>query len=191
SAGLFIGANMNNEAKIHLSLRDGTFEISGSENFVSQQIENFKDLILDSIRTPSTPPYNLEKTSPQPTSQEVDQNSAPTAKVYNRVLHIEDKSVKIIKKVPGINNAKKTVNTALIYLWGCRSAGVNEVSLHDIRRLCQEQSCLDSSNFSSYISGAKELIIVEGKKGSSSKSCKLTIPGIEKAEELLESLNNV
>lgn len=161
SAGFFIGAHMNNEAKIHLSLRDGTFEISGSENFVSQQIENFKDLILESIKTPSSPPHNIEKPSFQHTSHDGDHNSAPTMKSYNRVLHIEDKSVKIIKKVPGTNNAKKTLNTALIYLWGCRSAGVNEVPLQDIRRLCQEQSCLDSSNFSSYISGAKELIIVE------------------------------
>ena len=182
---------MTNEAKVHLSLRDGTFEISGSENFVSKQIENFKDLILESIKTPTTPPQSVEKSSSEPSSQEGNYNSAPTAKVYNRVLHIEDKSVRIIKKVPGTNNAKKTVNTALIYLWGCRSAGVNEVSLQDIRRLCQEQSCLDPSNFSKHISAAKEQIIVEGKAGSSSKSCKLTIPGIEKAEELLESLNNV
>lgn len=180
---------MSNEAKIHLSLNSGTFEISGSEEFVSQQIENFKDLILDSIKNRQSSQTSLEKPNTEHKALEAEATPRETTKSYNRVLHIEDKDIRIIKKIPGTNNASKTVNTALVYLWGSHSAGVTEVPLQEIRARCQEQSCLDASNFSSHINGAKELIIVTGKKGSSAKTCKLTIPGSEKAEEILENLN--
>jgi hypothetical protein len=92
--------------------------------------------------------------------------------------------------MPGSNNAQKTITTALVYLWGKKSVGVNEVPIQEIRALCQEQGCLDSSNFSSQIQGAKELILVDGKKNSSSKTCKLTLPGVERAEEILEKISN-
>jgi hypothetical protein len=110
-------------------------------------------------------------------------------KSFPRVLHIEDKDVKIIKQMPGTNNAKKSVNTALAYLWGKRSVGDENVSYQDIRDLCQQQGCLDSSNFAAHMQGAREHMIIGGKKGSNAKTCKLTLPGVERAEELLEDLN--
>lgn len=187
----------NSEAKLHLSLSDGVFEISGSELFVSQQIDNFKEIILEALQN--------NKNITEPTSLHNDEPDAPPAadklpaggksehgfdqKSFPRVLHIEDKEVKIIKRMPGTNNAKKTVNTALAYLWGKRSVGIQGVSYQDIRDLCQNQGCLDSGNFSSTMKGARELIIIDGKKGSSVQTCKLTLPGVERAEELLEDLN--
>jgi hypothetical protein len=182
----------NTNAKIQLSLNDGTFEISGSESFVSQQIENFKEIILATLHM--KPRTELQSAPPPPVhTLELSANEAQLTfekKTFQRILHIEDQSVRIIKKMPGSNNAQKTITTALVYLWGKKSVGVNEVPIQEIRALCQEQGCLDSSNFSSQIQGAKELILVDGKKNSSSKTCKLTLPGVERAEEILEKISN-
>jgi hypothetical protein len=185
----------NSEAKLHLSLEDGIFEISGSELFVTQQIENFKEIILEALQSKNNG-FHEDKASSTvaPPAAEVlpagnKSEHGFDDKSFPRVLHIEDKDVKIIKRMPGTNNAKKSVNTALAYLWGKRSVGVGGVSYQEIRDLCQNQGCLDSGNFSKAMKGAREHIIIEGKKGSSAMTCKLTLPGVERAEELLEDIN--
>ncbi|AZZ94462.1 hypothetical protein EUZ85_28625 [Hahella sp. KA22] len=184
------------EAKLHLSLEDGVFEISGSELFVSQQIENFKDIILESLH--SRKHYTIEtnqltKESAPPAAEPLAEGAKSEhgfdKKSFPRVLHIEGKNVRIIKKMPGSTSSKKSINTALAYLWGKRSVGEEGISYQEIRDLCQQQGCLDSANFSATIKGAREYIIIEGKKGSSAQTCKLTLPGVERAEELLEDLN--
>ena len=121
----------NSEAKLHLSLEDGVFEISGSELFVSQQIENFKEIILEALQNRNgdpvdvVEPANGQKPPPaDPIPEGAKSEHGFDKKSFPRVLHIEDKDVKIIKKMPGANNAKKSVNTALAYLWGKRSVGV-------------------------------------------------------------------
>lgn len=186
----------NSEAKLHLSLEDGVFEISGSELFVSQQIENFKEIILEALQNRKSespdaedPAVRIEPPAADPISEGEKSEHGFDNKSFPRVLHIEGKEVKIIKKMPGSTNAKKSVNTALAYLWGMRSVGVEGISYQDIRDLCQQQGCLDSANFAASMKNAREYIIIEGKKGSSAKTCKLTLPGVERAEELLEDLN--
>ena len=186
----------NSEAKLHLSLEDGVFEISGSELFVSQQIENFKEIILEALQNRTSTTTNVASTPEErkPPAADPIQEGEKSGhgfdnKSFPRVLHIEGKVVKIIKKMPGANNAKKSINTALAYLWGPRSVGVEGISYQDIRDLCQNQGCLDSANFAATMQKAREYIIIEGKKGSSVKTCKLTLPGVERAEELLEDLN--
>jgi hypothetical protein len=186
----------NSEAKLHLSLEDGVFEISGSELFVSQQIENFKEIILEALQRKKSGPSSSESQSQEdspPAAEPIPEGEKSkqgfNQKSFPRVLHIDDKEVKIIKKMPGANNSKKSVNTALAYLWGKRSVGVEGILYQDIRELCQQQGCLDSANFAAQMKNAREYIIIEGKKGSSVKTCKLTLPGVERAEELLEDLN--
>lgn len=186
----------NTEAKLHLSLEDGVFEISGSEVFVSQQIDNFKEIILEALQVRKINLSHVTKPAVeqerQVTSSQNNQiaTTTPQANAYPRVLHTEENTVKIIKKIPGSSTSKKTINTALIYLWGMKSIGVQEASAQEIRDQCAEQSCLDT-NFSTIINGAKEFIIVDGKKGSGQKNYKLTLPGVEQAEILLEEMNGV
>ncbi len=182
----------SNEAKLHLSLKDGVFEISGSELFVSQQIENFKDVILASLQKGSniTGETNEEISYSDNAIGSQSEEQTKTINIdYPKVLHIEDTDIKIIKKMPGSNKAQKSVNTALVYLAAKKSVGVDGVSSQDIRELCRDQGCLDTGNFASHMKNAKEYIIIEGKKGSSTQMFKLTLPGTEKALELLKDLN--
>lgn len=191
----------NSEAKFYLSIKDGIFEISGSELFVSQQIENFKEIIIEAIQSTEESPEEdfLPEAAPPALTQATSQSDKVNSEIadeesfdagsFSRVLHIDGQEVRVIKKMPGNTIAKRAINTALAYLWGKRSVGVNAVKYDEIREVCKEQGCLDSSNFSYHMKSAREHIIVSGKKGSSAKTCKLTIPGVERAEELLEDLN--
>ena len=177
------------KSSIKISLRDGQFEISGSEAFVSGSIELLRDIILATQR----------KISGEPTEASGDQDDvAPPAAPHQQgngtnrfvnVLHIEGEKVSIIKALPSGTNAQKTVNAALLYMWGKKQAGVDSVSLTDIREVCKSLSCFDSANFASTIQSARANFILEGKKGSQSKTCKLTVPGVENAVRLLESMN--
>jgi len=81
------------------------------------------------------------------------------------------------------------VNTGLAYLWAKRNTGVDSVPFNELRDACQEQGCLDKANFAKNMRSAREWIIIEGTKGSSLQTAKLTVPGVEQARKLLEEVN--
>jgi hypothetical protein len=182
-----------NEAQIKVSLRDGVFEFSGSEAFVSQQIENFKELIKGGLtKWPKTAETSELKTNGGTKTSDLNpefQAQDLNAKNFPKVFHVSGDQVSLIKAMPGTDKAKKTVNVALTYLWGSRSLGVPKVSIKNIRAICEKQGCLDESNFSSHIQSAQEWIVVEGKKHTHQKMCELTLPGVEAAEKLLDEMN--
>lgn len=181
-----------NNARIRISLKDGEFELSGSELFVSQQIDSFRELIVDSLKDKKFE-LKTQEQSPAPelpdfaeVQETVEEPNENSAKAYPRIFHVDEDKISIIKKAPGKNNARKSVNTALLYLWASKSIGTKEVTFSEVRDLCKEQGCLDSANFSSHMKSAKEYIIVEG--SGKSQKMKLTLPGSEKAEELISEM---
>lgn len=177
------------KASIKISLRDGQFEIAGSESFVSGSIELLRDIILAShANLIDEEKVTLENQTSTP-PEEAPHQTTGSAKRFLNVLHIEGDKVSIIKTLPAGNNSEKTVKAALLYLWGKKQAGIDAVNINEIREVCKSLSCFDSANFSATIQGARSNFIVEGKKGSQSKMCKLTIPGVEAAVKLLETMN--
>lgn len=179
-------------AKIRISLKDGEFELSGSELFVSQQIDSFRELIVDSLKdkqfdlTTSTGQHQPQIPEIGESTVNEEDNDKITAKSYPRIFHVDGENITIIKKAPGNNNARKSINTALLYLWASKSLGINEVTYSEVRDLCKNQGCLDSANFSSQMKSAKEYIIVAG--SGKFQKMKLTLPGKEKAEELISEM---
>lgn len=179
---------MSEQARIALTIHGNTFEISGPETFVSAQAEVFRDAIIETLaksaapeELPVTPDGNVPLAAP---------HHEPTGKQeYPRVLHIEGDKVRILKTISGTTVSKKAIGTALVYLWAKRESGIDSVPFSELRDLCKDQGCLDSANFASTMKNARSYIITDGTKGSSAQTCKLTLPGVEKAEELLKQLN--
>jgi hypothetical protein len=184
-------------ARLRISMKDGEFELAGSELFVTQQIENFKELIVESLKKNPLDFNNQNETQSsglliaEGVINNDNKNIPPagelSASSFERVFHVDNGQIKIIKKAPGSNDAKKTVNVALIYLWAKETVGIASVSFSEIRDLCQEQGCLDSGNFSKVINRKREWIIVEG--SGQSQTCKLTLPGREEALKIIRELN--
>jgi hypothetical protein len=178
-----------NETRIRISLKEGVFELTGSETFVSQQIENFKTAITASLTQ-----IQQECAAPAPMPEDKSPAVAPAATKdgvmdFPNVLHIEGEKVTLLKTMPGSTKSKRAVSTALVYLWGKQSVGVENVTFKELRDLCKQQGCLDEGNFANQMTSAKPEIVIDGTRGSSLKVCKLTRPGIDAAWALLKELN--
>lgn len=178
----------NSEAKFHLSISEGILQISGSELFVTQQIEKFKDVILDSLNENNKSVKLIPSQQTQTFTN--DEADAPNVnnKTFPNVLDFDGDQINIICNIPGSTNAEKTFKIAQIYLWAKKQKGLDHVPAEEIRKICEDHACYDANNFSSHIQKDKNTITVSGPKGGK-KTCKLTFPGTSRAEELLKELN--
>ena len=177
---------MEEKAKIIISVSEGKFEISGSEKFVSTQIENFKELITKSVNQPkivqpkatAIPEMEIEPASP-PSSIQSNTN-------LDDSIYVEDEDlIRIICDIPGKTNAEKTLDVALLYANARKIQGQENTIVEEIKTVCSNHACLDKKNFSTHIKkGDPKLYIDKGSGGA--RSIKLNRPGIKKAEEIIE-----
>lgn len=187
-------------ASISYCPADGTLKIEGSELFVSQQMDTFREYILASLEA------HALMSSPIPQITHVKENSSSSglegsSKAYApesvtpsnpfpRVLDQMNGKLKITTTIKGKNMADRAIKLVLAYLWGKETLlGEGTAEYKELRDLCEEHGCLDSSNFSTTLNSKRSLILVDGTKGSSSKLCKLTYPGRDVAKEVLNELN--
>jgi len=179
---------MSEQARILLTVRGNTFEISGPETFVTAQIEAFRDTIKKTFEDAATTPIptlHVESAHPPIAPH---QNPAEK-KSYPKILHIDGEKVQILKSLDGTTKSKKAVNTCLVYLWAKRQSGVDKVPFTELRDVCEQHGCLDPANFSTTLKKAIAWIVVDGTKGSPAQTCTLTVPGVEKAEGILKDLD--
>ncbi len=182
---------------------DGTLRIEGSELFVAQQVDEFREKILESLEGVGQPAVAIPQIThlPDASSANANQSTPVEGKVsivkdvgaanpYPRVLDVMGDKLKITTSIKGKTNAEKTINVILAYLWGKENLLDQPTAEYkELRELCEEHGCLDSGNFSSTLSSKKNLILIDGAKGSNTKICKLTYPGKEEAETVLNQLN--
>lgn len=179
-------------ARISISLLEGKFEISGSEEFVSKQIENFKALIEKSFdkplpkrKTPLESSKHIEIVNQAPVS--TDEPNGGLHDKYSDIFVVDEDNIRIITDIPGDNAFSKTFNAALIYAFAKKQMGVEETSVEEVRSVCQNHGFLDNPNFSKAIKkGDPKFYLDKGK--NKSRMIKLTRPGEKKAEELIQSI---
>jgi hypothetical protein len=183
--------------------REG-LEISGSENFVRDQINNFRPNIQDylleiSKAIPQTllpavvdRPDTLRKSDKLASivhSEDIDfvEISSPSSINYENVLEIQNDKVRIITDIPGDTLSKRMINLILIYMWGNLLINNQEISFLELREVCQRHGELDATNFAKYMNANKKYFIITG-SGKSQKA-KLIRPGIKEALKLITELN--
>ena len=184
-------------AHFRISLESGTFEVSGSEKFVQEQMDKFAeavDDIIDKLRShrlgsgSDNPGVASAKEAALPSKDQggqADQEQNP----YPNVIVLDEDKVRVIAEIPGANAKEKTINAALICLIGKGLLGANRATFKEIRDICKDQAFLDSSNFSQYLRTEKSLFTVHG-KGGGNLEAQLTFPGRKSATELVEQLND-
>ena len=169
----------DNPSRISISVNEGTFDISGSETFVKEQIADLKGvltaLVAAKSQSPIAPPLQLGSRSAKPPSE------------FPNVLEITDGQVNVIKIPDSGKRSERSLGAALIYLWAKAQQGIAEVPFAEIRRVCQIHGCLDESNFAAHMKASPSDIIVGG--GGKSQTAKLTVPGTKRALDLLQQLN--
>jgi len=173
------------QAKVHISLRDGVLELQGSESFVSSQLQFLEPLIRESFKAvPSILPQS-SNTEPAPNNG-VASNENSELSNFDTLFADADGKVQILKTLPGSNKATKTVNAALLLAFANTLKGIDSTPYSDVRDLCSSHACLDSGNFSKQMKSQKELFIVSG--SGSAQTIKLTVPGKKKAIELASGI---
>lgn len=172
------------ETTIMVNLKERSFTISGSEEFVERNKQELKDFIMMNIEQEETIIANKSEQEEKKEYITEEQNRYIRSGIY--AIDSEDGTVTILKKIPGKTNAEKTKNIALIVLF---AKGENEkIQGSEIRRLCEKQKCYDAKNFAATFKRDMSNFIMKGK--GQSWTIELSIPGKDNAKELLESLCN-
>ncbi len=188
----------SHKAKIRFSLKSKEFEISGNEEFVNEQIENFKSIIQGSLQklvVEDDLAIAKRKSVYLPPTEDIDvidyveeKKSSDDSKLpFENVLVIDGETIKVIADVPGNSTAKKMMNVVLIYMWGKLQLGILEVSFKELRDVCIDYGEVDKANFSKHMNKQKKLFLISG--SGPSQSAKLIRPGIKEAENLIKQLN--
>jgi len=174
------------QAKVHISLRDGVLELQGSESFVSSQLQFLEPLIRESFKVVPPAPSQPSNDVSQPANVQVPGNATSGLSDYDTLFADADGKVQILKNLPGSNKAAKTLNAALLLAYANTLKGIDATPYSDVRDLCSSHACLDSGNFSKQMKSQKEFFIVLG--SGNAQTIKLTVPGKKKAKDLADGI---
>ncbi|EIU7190178.1 hypothetical protein F6V05_29055 [Pseudomonas aeruginosa] len=193
---------MSDNAKFRYSASEGTVELEGSEDFITRHIEVLTDLarlaarhvvvesrnlVSDPVIATAVEDIVAGEATPEVTAPVVEasisQKISETIQDYPGHFEEINSKLKIVCDIPGSNTRAKMLNAAILYCYGSKLLGDEQVPAKSIRVVCEEHGILDSNNFSK-IFGDKTIFLSDGVKGGN-KDIKLTFNGTKKARELL------
>lgn len=181
---------MSEKAKFKYSAQDGTLELEGSEEFVSQHFDSLTDIVRIISRHTTIEQkkeaHEEESEIAVTGNEEEQKEQSPSVEginSYPSVFSEINGKLKIVSDIPGSNKKEKMSNAAMLYCYGSKLLGDEQVPSTEIRTICEEHGCIDSPNFSK-IFNDKTLFLSDGVKGGN-KQIKLTFQGEKKAKALL------
>ena len=160
------------EARVRVSLVDGTIEIEGTESFVTAQLERFGD----PIRAVFTA-KDLAVESPQPSTVDL-----------NGVFNVSDGGiVHVVPDIPGRNGREQMVNAARLLAYGAeRLQNRPNVKFADLKAICQAHRCYDRGNFGAALKKHRASFVLDGRRRQ--QTIGLTDSGRREAESLIRML---
>lgn len=183
---------MTEKARFKYSAQEGVLELEGSEEFITKHFESLTDIIRvisrhisieqkpEVIITDKTG-YQESKDDPEPSSETQKESILSYPNFFSDI----NGKLKIVSDIPGSNAKTKMSNAAILFCYGSKLLGDDQVSSKDIRSVCEDHGCLDAPNFSKVFTD-KKIFLSDGVKGGN-KEIKLTFQGEKKAKELLAS----
>lgn len=179
----------NQNASIKVSISEGLVEISGSETFVTSQIDNLKELLKElkenkvKIKPSSSAGADEEKKKERETPI-----INATLEDMDDIYVVDEDKIKIIcEDIPGTDKLNKTLNIALLYAFASKKLGKDEASVDLIRDICTEHGCLDPGNFSTHIKNGNPQYYLDKGTGKA-RTIKINKPGEKKALEVIEKI---
>lgn len=181
------------EVRMSVVLGDCSLEVSGSEDFVREQVQWFG--AIASSRTNSQ--SDLAVTAHQPVEQTPDTASPPTPmstipenNPFPRVFRFDPEGIQLLpKKAPGGKTKQIQMRSiAMLYVLAKDIQGTAHADWLQIRSLCETYGCLDASNFGHMLADPSTFVL-SGK--GNARVVSLTHPGREEAEKLAAELNSV
>lgn len=181
------------EVRMSIVLGNCSLEVSGSEDFVREQVQWFS--AIASSRTDSQ--SDLAATAHQPVEQTPDiagppipTSTIPANNPFPKVFHFDRDGVHLLsRKAPGGKTKQIQMRSiAMLYVLAKSMQGTAHADWSQIRNLCKTYGCLDSSNFGRVLADPSTFLISEE---GNSRVVSLTHPGREEAEKLAAECNSV
>jgi hypothetical protein len=171
------------EAKVRVSLVEGTIEIEGTESFVSAQLEKFGDSIRAALGArPHERPGGGGSTS--------DKNGGArpaTLGELDDVFAASDTSVQVLADIPGENTYAKMANAGKLLAYGmAKLKNRPNVLFEEVRAVCKAHGCYDGSNMASALKEQKAAFVFGG--SGKKQTIALTKPGTTEVEKMIEGL---
>jgi hypothetical protein len=180
---------MEDKARVIISLSEGKIDVSGSEKFVREQLDRFKNLIdkkLSAVPVQAPQPTISTQTPPLANAKVAQTPMANGANAYSNVIAVHEDEIKILN-IKGDNKAEKITNIALLYLLAKKQKKEDIATFEEIRKVCKEHACMDQANFSTIIKSNNKCFIIGGSKRKF--NVKLTAPGLREAKALAKELD--
>lgn len=155
-------------------MKEKSFSVSGSEEFVNKYVEYFTELFSDT------------DTKDEGFYEKAEDNTLNSGNKFIQagIYSIDEEGVvNIHTKIPGKDKSEKTRNVALIVLF----AKNDKILGSELRSLCEKQACFDNSNFAKTFE--RDISNFIKKKVSARQwTIELTINGRNAAEKLLNDM---
>jgi hypothetical protein len=181
----------DSSASIRISVHGISIEITGSEEFVSDQIEVYQDFILEKLETASPIQSDTSSNDGEEPKTKRSDDGKNRLHSYRNIYALDDDEIRLLlNEVPGSSYSEQTTNAALLYLFGKDLAGSDkdEFDTDEIRNLCKQYGCLDESNFMRHLKSDKRAFIIKG--GGKNHTVKLTHPGRQDAKDLIRMIES-
>jgi len=174
------------EAKVRVSVVEGTIEIEGTESFVGAQLEKFGD----SIRAGLAGVRSRERAPAGGGSQQGKDNQntgAGDAGDLDDVFAPTETGVQILTDIPGDSNAQKMVNAAKLLAYGMtKLKGKDTILFEDVKATCQTHGCYDANNMAATLKQETSSFVFGG--SGKKQTLKLTKPGTNSVEDIIQKL---
>jgi hypothetical protein len=168
------------------SFGDGRIELEGSEAFVDKQLALLQPLLEILLRGDAPSRISRPSGSANVETNQNDGKVPAGIDGFQNLFVSSENGVQILKDLPGITKAPKTVNAALLLTLANTLTGAETTTFDDIRAMCKTHGCLDSANFAKTIKAEKDAFIFGGT--ARKQTVKLTVPGRKRADALAETL---
>lgn len=178
---------MEQSYKIELDLSAGSFSISGSESSIDAHLEEIKNFISNNEYLNSSMKTDTDNYKPKVNLYEKESNNKQKSTIYNVN---SDKTIEILKPIPGKNTAAKMKNVTLITLYAKeQKENIKSANREEITKLCRKGGCLDSHNMKGVLKRSSKLFILKQDKNKSSWSVELTTDGEIAAKKLIQGMS--
>jgi hypothetical protein len=171
------------EARVRVSLVDGTIEIEGAEAFVNAALDKFGDAIRARIA-----PADQYPAPPAPADPPVIPSATDDLVDLTGIFTVTDGgALRIAANIPGRNRRQQMINAGKLLAYAAEQIQHRRtVPLTDVQATCKAHRCYDAKNLAIALRKQRSAFIFGGRRRF--QTLALTESGREDAKKLVEMI---
>ena len=145
------------DAKVRVSVLEGTIEIEGTESFVGAQLEKFGDSIRAGLAGVRPTQQRSRDGNGATSGQRQDDGGGSSGSVnLDDVFAATEKGVQILHDIPGNTKSEKMVNAGKLLVYGmAKLKSKDTVFFEEVKAVCKAHGCYDGTNMATALKEQK------------------------------------